>query len=55
LNGLENFASLGNVIIHFGIEATNRKVVCLVLAWDEFGTQRQKRPNARWRCGFVRS
>ena len=46
LNGLENLASLGDVIVHFGIEAANRKVVCLVLARDELSTQLQKRPNA---------
>jgi hypothetical protein len=55
LNGLEDLASLGNVLIHFGIEATEREVVCFVLARDELSTQLQKRPNAFLRCDFVRS
>ncbi len=54
LNGLENLASLGGVIVHFGIEATNRKVVCLVFARDELSTQLQKRPDALLCGGFVR-
>jgi radical SAM superfamily enzyme len=54
LDVLENLASLGDVVVHFGIEAANRKVICLVLARDELSTQLQKRPNALRRGGFVR-
>jgi hypothetical protein len=38
LNGLEILASLGNVIIHFGIEVADREVIYFVLARDELST-----------------
>ena len=53
LDVLENLASLGDVIVHFGIEAANRKVVCLELARNELSTQLQKRPDALLCGGFV--
>jgi hypothetical protein len=54
LGSLKNSQSLGKVSVHFGIETSDREIVCLVLARDELGTQLQKCPNALLCCCLVR-